>query len=171
MSALPSNVTVAMLTTITVNGPEGLRFLASLQELSQRDDHPRVPPALAAMIEHVTGASSQEDLEHVRLEVAAPLADEIAAFVDELGSPDSWPLLFSAQLNDLVVLVRDVLAEVHVTKREGRTWQYLAAGTVGRLVARKGDLGKLLLLDGPYARDHIYISDRCTTRARSRVVL
>jgi hypothetical protein len=71
------------------------------------------------------------------------------------------------------VLVRDVLAEMHVTKRESRTWMFLPAGTVGRLVAHKGDLGKLLLLDGPGssaesfpAREHAYVSDRCTTRTK-----
>lgn len=152
-----------MLTTITVNGPEGLRFLASLQEHSRRDHGPRVPPALAAMIEHVT-SGSHEEIEHVRLEVAPPLAEEIAAFVDQVSDGGvSWPLLFSAQINELVVLVRDVLAEAQVSKREGRTWRFVAGGTVGRLVARKHDLGKLLLLDGPHARDHVYVSDRCTT--------
>lgn len=175
-----------MLTTITVNGPEGLRFLASLQEQSQRDDSPRVPPALAAMIEHVTGLGSSDsigglggpvglgggttfshdEIEHVRLEVAAPLADEIAAFVEDVSGGKGIPLLFSAQINDLVVLVRDVLAEVQVGKREGRTWRFIPAGTLGRLVSRKGDLGKLLLLDGPSARDHVFVSDRVTTRTR-----
>ncbi len=153
-----------MLTTITVNGSEGLRFLANLQETSDRRP---VPPALAAMIEHLTAASSHEEIEHVRLEVAAPLAEEIAAFIADVSGGQSI-LLFSAQVGDLVVLVRDVLAEISVGKRESRTWQYLPAGTVGRLVGHKGDLGKLLLLDGKGsrfpAREHAFVSDRCTTR-------
>ncbi|MBA2544537.1 MAG: hypothetical protein H0V17_33145 [Deltaproteobacteria bacterium] len=158
-----------MLTTITVNGTEGLRFLANLQEHS-RTGVRAVPPALAAMIEHLTRASSTEDLETVRLEVAAPLAEEIAAFVETVSQGQGTPLLFSAQLGDVVVLVRDVLAEMHVTKREGRMWRFLPAGTVGRLTARKGDLGKLLLIDGPMssfpAREHAFVSDRCTTRTK-----
>lgn len=159
-----------MLTTITVNGPEGLRFLSLLQETSTRERR-SVPPALAAMIEHVTSAS-HEELEHVRLEVAAPLADEIAAFIADVSGGQGIPLLFSAQVGDLVVLVRDVLAEISVGKRESRTWQYLPAGTVGRLVGRKGDLGKLLLLEGKGGRfperEHAYVSDRCTTRKLPR---
>jgi len=161
-----------MLTTITVNGSEGLRFLAGLQ--AAPSDRP-VPPALAAMIEHLA-ATPHDELE-LRLEVAAPLADEIAAFIDDVSGGLGTPLLFSAQVGDLVVLVRDVLAEVIVGKRESRTWQFLPAGSVGRLVGRKGDLGKLLLLDcpdGPEAarstfpvREHAYVSDRCTTRRRS----
>jgi hypothetical protein len=159
-----------MLTTITVNGTEGLRFLASLQEHAKQDSRP-VPPALAAMLEHLTAATSTDELEHVRLEVAAPLAEEIAAFVENVSQGDgSWPLLFSAQIGDLVVLVRDVLAEMHVTKREAKSWMFLPAGSVGRLVARKGDFGKLLLLDGPSdrfpAREHAYVSERCTTRTK-----
>ncbi len=157
-----------MLTTITVNGSEGLRFLTSLQRAAQ--SHGPVPPALAAMIEHL-GTTDQDELEQLRLEVDPPLADEIAAFVDELSGGLGIPLLFSAQVGDLVVLVRDVLAEVSVGKREARTWQYLPAGSVGRLVGRRGDLGKLLLLEGDGEQfpvhEHAYISDRCTTRRRS----
>ncbi len=156
-----------MLTTIIVNGTEGLRFLANLQETSEREAKP-VPPALVAMIEHLTGAASTEELEQVRLEVDAPLADEIAAFVAEISGGQGTPLLFSAQVGDLVVLVREVLAEIAVGKREARTWQYLPAGTIARLVGRRGDLGKLLLLEGHGAkfpvREHAFVSDRCMTR-------
>lgn len=163
-----------MLTTITVNGTEGLRFLASLQEHAQQDSRP-VPPALAAMLAHLTAATSTDELEHVRLELAAPLAEEIATFVEHVAQDQGacWPLLFSAQIGDLVVLVRDVLAEMHITRREARTWRFLPAGTVGRLVSHKGDLGKLLLIRGPGSgseafpvREHAYVSDRCTTRTK-----
>lgn len=159
-----------MLTTITVNGSEGLRFLTGLSRATQSAKP--LPPALAAMIEHL-GRADEEELEQLRLEVGPPLADEIAAFVDDIsgGLGIFWPLLFSAQVGDLVVLVRDVLAEVSVGKREARTWQYLPAGSVGRLVGRRGDLGKLLLLEGDGEQfpmhEHAYISDRCTTRRRS----
>ncbi len=157
-----------MLTTITVNGSEGLRFLTGLSQATQTAKP--LPPALAAMIEHL-GSADQDELEQLRLEVDLPLADEIAAFVDDISGGLGMPLLFSAQVGDLVVLVRDVLAEVSVGKRESRTWQYLPAGSVGRLIGRRGDLGKLLLLEGGGDRfpvhEHAYISDRCTTRRRS----
>jgi hypothetical protein len=159
-----------MLTTITVNGSEGLRFLTGLSRVTQLDTAAKpLPPALAAMIEHL---GSADQLDQISLEVEPPMADEIAAFVDELsgGHGTFWPLLFSAEVGDLVVLVRDVLAEVSVGKREARTWQYLPAGSVGRLVGRRGDLGKLLLLEGSGDRfpvhEHAYLSDRCTTRRR-----
>lgn len=155
-----------MLTTITVNGTEGLRFLTSLQA-ARSSDKP-VPPALAGLIEHVRTAG---DFDQLQLQVAAPLAEEIAAFVDELCHGGT-PLLFSAQVGDLVVLVRDVLAEISVGKREARTWQYLPAGSLGRLVGHRGDLCKLLLIEGGGPKfpvqEHAYVSDRCTTRARGR---
>ena len=149
----------AMLTTITVNGSEGLRSLTGLSRVTQLATPAKpLPPALAAMIEPL-GTADQAEREQISLEVEPPLADEIAAFVDELSGGLGMPLLFSAQIGDLVVLVRDVLAEV-----------YLPAGAVGRLVGRRGDLGKLLLLEGRGERfpvhEHAYISDRCTTRRR-----
>jgi hypothetical protein len=154
-----------MLTTITVNGSEGVRFLASLTERAARARGP-VPPALVAMIEHVVQAGLDEaEVEQVKLEVAAPLAEEIAAFVEDV-SAGGTPLLFSAQIGDLVVTVRDALVEMHAGKRESRTWRYLPRGTRGRLMSRRGDFGKLFLLDGPYAREHAYVSDRCMTRTR-----
>jgi hypothetical protein len=155
-----------MLTTITVNGTEGLQFLASLQERARP-----VPPALVAMIEHVTtGSFGPQDIENVRLECTPSAANEIAAFVESLGDHTRWPLLFSAEIGDLVVIVRDVLAEMQLAKRSspGRTWRFVAGGTRARLVSRSGDIGKLLLLDGPHEREHVYLSDRCTTRSRSR---
>jgi len=155
-----------MLTTITVNGTEGLSFLASLLEQHARAERP-IPPALAARIEHVT-AGDPHDLENVRLEVTTPLAEEIAAFVEDLSGGRGQPLLFSAEVGDIVVIVRDVLAEMHGGKRESRIWRFIAGGTRARLVSRKGDVGKLLLLEGPYEREHAYVSDRCTTRSRPR---
>jgi hypothetical protein len=153
-----------MLTTITVNGSEGYDFLAHLRRPGARF-HGSLPPALAAMVDH---AGDPEDPHSVQVE--ARQAEEIAAFVDDLvhagygSSP--LPLLFSAQTGDLVLVVRDALVELHVGKRESRTWQLVGRGTRGRMVARRGDVGKLLVLDGPIARDHVYVSDRCTTRAR-----
>jgi hypothetical protein len=163
-----------MLTTITVNGSEGYDFLAHLGARF----HGALPPALAAMVasrgfaegsaESITHAPDLE--EPISIQVDAGHAEEIAAFVEELvhagygNTP--LPLLFSAQTGDLVLVVRDVLAELQVGKREPKTWQLVARGTRGRMVARRGDVGKLLVLDGPAAREHVYVSDRSTTRAR-----
>jgi hypothetical protein len=150
-----------MLTTITVNGTEGVRFLASL---GSRVRGP-LPPALAAMIDHVTVAGPN-DL--VALEVESWLADQIAEFVAELvhaGFEDvRQPLLFSAQIGDQVILVRDALVEMQVSKHEMRTWRHLTAGTRGRVTSRRGDTAKVVLRDGPEAGEHAYISDRCMTR-------
>jgi hypothetical protein len=155
-----------MLTTITVNGTEGVRFLASLTDHPSFTARGPVPPALVAMIEHVVqaGLVGGAELDHVRLEVSVPLAEEIAAFVDDL-SGGGMPLLFSAQIGDLVVTVRDALVEIS-GKRDGKVWRFLQAGTRGRLMSRRGDFGKVFLLDGPLARDHAYVSDRSMTRTR-----
>jgi hypothetical protein len=158
MSA-PAAIVKSMLTTITINGTEGYRFLARLGGFEGR-----LPPALAAMVDQTS--TPHEDT--ISIEVESRLADEVAAFVDELVhagfGETALPLLFSAQPGDLVIVVRDALVEVQVGKRESRTWQHVPRGTRGRFVARRGDTGKVLLLDG--ARETAFISDRSMTRAR-----
>jgi hypothetical protein len=150
-----------MLTTITVNGTEGVRFLASL---GSRFRGP-LPPALAAMIDHVKVARPND---HVALEVESWLADQIAELVAELVHAGfegvQQPLLFSAQIGDQVILVRDALVEMQVSKHEMRTWRWMPAGTRGRVTSRRGDTCKVVLRDGPEAGEHAYISDRCVTR-------
>lgn len=162
MSAPPGNVTAAMLTTITVNGYEGFRFL---ERLGTRVRRP-LPPALLALIDHVSAAQP----EVMALEVESWLAEEIADLVElfgpELASAGEPPLLFSAGVGDTVVLVRDVLAEIKVARHEPRTWRALDRDTHGRVVARRGDVAKLLLLDGEEEGAHAYVSDRCMTRVR-----
>jgi hypothetical protein len=138
-----------MLTTITVNGSDGLRFLSSTRSL---------PPALEVM----------RDRELASLEVEPEVAEQVAAFVDELGWRGNPPLLFSAQIGDTVVLARDALVEMHVPQRESRTWRLIAGGTRGRLVARRSELGKVMLLDGPEAHEHAYVSDASMTTVRKR---
>ena len=146
-----------MLTTITVNGSEGLRFLSSLSDQVDRDD--RVPAALVTMV----------DRGLVSIEVEARLAEEIAAFVDGIVGSDHLPLLFSAQINDHVAIARNALVEMHAaSRRHPRTWRFIAGGTRGRLVGRYGELGKVLLLEGREAHEHAYVSDSCMTRMRSR---
>ena len=154
-----------MLTTITINGSEGVRFLASV---GTRFRGP-IPAPLAAMIDHVRVARGNQ-IDHLVLEVEPWLADQIAEFVAELvhaGFEDVvQPLLFSAQIGDVVVLVRDALAEMQGSKHELRTWRFVAGGTRGRVVSRRGDTAKVLLKDGPEAGEHAYVSDRCMTRIR-----
>ena len=164
MSGLPGTVTVPMLTTITVNGSEGLRFLSTFSATFPGP----IPPILATIVDHAAVARPN-DL--VSLEVEPSLAEEVAAFVDHLirsqqsGEFCDPPLLFSAHAGDLVVVVRDALVEIHTDKP--RTWRFVARGTRGRLVARRGDCGKVLLIDSP--RDHAYLSDRSMTRVRAIV--
>jgi hypothetical protein len=157
-----------MLTTITVNGSEGLRFLSMLGTRLRG----RIPPVLAAMVDHAQVARPSE---HVALEVESWLAEQVARFVDELVDSGfdevELPLLFSPQVGDEVRIVRDALVEIHVGRHELRTWRCIPRDTRGRVVARRGDVGKVLLLDA--ARDtgverdrHVYISDRCMTRWR-----
>jgi hypothetical protein len=157
-----------MLTTITVNGPEGLRFLSLLQETSTRERR-SVPPALAAMIEHVTSAASHESSSTFARGRGAARGRDRRVHRGRLGGQGI--ALFSAQVGDPVVLVRGAGRDLgRQAARAGR--QYLPAGTVGRLVGRKGDLGKLLLLEGKGGRfperEHAYVSDRCTTRKLPR---
>ena len=160
MSA-PAAIVKSMLTTITINGTEGYRFLARLGGFAGR-----LPRALAAMVDQTSAPHDQADA--ISIEVESRLADEVAAFVDELVhagfGETALPLLFSAQPGDLVIVVRDALVEVQVGKRDLRTWKHVPRGTRGRFIARRGDTGKVLLLDG--ARETAYISDRSMTRAR-----
>ncbi|MEO8702210.1 MAG: hypothetical protein ABI867_19355 [Kofleriaceae bacterium] len=156
-----------MLTTITVNGSKGFQFLDSLVAV------PSIPAALVAIIASIIDQASTQRLSHdCSVEVEPRLAEEIAAFVDDLlGVPHEPPLLFSAHAGDLVVLVRDALVEMQlsakaVKAREPRTWRHLARGTRGRFVERRGDFGKVLILDGPEAHEHAFVSDRSMTRAR-----
>jgi hypothetical protein len=167
-----------MLTTITVNGTEGLRFLTGLASRPlppplEGQAHPQtqgqtqalaMPPALAAMVDHVT-KTQRVDLDNLRLEVTAPLADEIASFVETISN-GGVPLLFSAEIGDLVMIVRDVLAEIQGSKRGHKTWRFIAAGSRGRLVGRRGDLGKVQLIEGTH-RVIAIVSERCTTRSRA----
>lgn len=155
-----------MLTTITVNGSAGLRFLSQLAAQFAG----ALPPALAMMIDRAALARRGVEPGPLALEVDPWIADQIAAFVEHLvdaGFPTAGqPLLFSAAVGDHVVLVRDALVELARGRHELATWRFVPRGVRGRVVARRGDTAKLQLLDGPGAGGHAYVSDRCTTRIR-----
>ncbi|HEU0030594.1 MAG TPA: hypothetical protein VFQ53_08175 [Kofleriaceae bacterium] len=167
-----------MLTTIRINGHEGLRFLSVLGATFRGS----LPPALAAMVERASRRAAQPPVE---LELETEMAEEVEAFVHELvgagfARGESLPLLFSPQVGDVVVIARDLLVEFKVNVKRGmpapRIWRYVGRGTRGRLVARRegrkqlaegGDSGTVQLLDGPHAQELAYIGDASMTRTRS----
>jgi hypothetical protein len=112
-------------TTITINGSEGERFLASLASYSAP-----VPRALRWL------ATSR----HRSIDVDPSDAEQIAQFVDDLLDA-GWidvaapPLLYSPKVGDLVVLVAEALLEVARTAPGlPPTWLCLPAGTEGTLL-------------------------------------
>lgn len=151
-----------MSTTITVNGAVGLQFLSSMERAMQ------VGRPLPRALERLMRS------EDPSIEVDAELADELAAFVDELAARgllrgSDQPLLFSPGIGDEVVIVRDALLELQPSARRApRRWCLIARGTRARLVARHGELGRLVLNDGPYAGEIAFASERSMTRARVR---
>lgn len=114
-----------MTTTITINGSEGERFLASLASYSAP-----VPRALRWL------ATSS----HRSIDVGVGDAEQIARFVDDLLDA-GWievaapPLLYSPKVGDLVVLVGEALLEVARTAPGlPPTWICLPAGLEGTLL-------------------------------------
>lgn len=150
-----------MHTTITVNGADGLRFLSSLEHALQF--HRPLPRALEWLMRS----------EDPSIEVEAELAEQVAEFVDELAAR-GWipgidhPLLFSPRIGDEVVVVRDALLELQAARRAPRSWCLIARGTRGRLVALHDGIGRVVLADGPYAREIAYVQETTMSRARPR---
>jgi len=112
-------------TTITINGAEGERFLASLASYSAP-----VPRALRWL------AASR----HRSIEVDPRDAEQIARFVDDLLDA-GWidmvapPLLYSPKVGDLVLVVAESLLEVaRSTPGLPPTWLCVPAGTEGKLL-------------------------------------
>jgi hypothetical protein len=112
-------------TRITINGAAGDRFLSSLGRY--RAPMPRALRWLATS-------------PHRTIEVGRDDADLIARFVEDLLAAgwvavDAPPLLFSPRVGDVVVLSRDVLAEV-ARARPGSAprWELVEAGTRGKLI-------------------------------------
>ena len=70
------------------------------------------------------------------------------------------------ELGEEVLIVRDALLEVQTSRRSGRTWCFIEQGTRARLIARHDDIGRLVLSDGPYAREVAFASERLIARAQ-----
>ena len=149
-------------TTITVNGPQGERFLSSL--LSYRAPVPRALRWLAQ------GAQRS-------IEVDPRDAEVVAQFVDELLA-SGWldvdqPLLFSPRVGDEVLVTHDVLAEVSRTGRNApSSWRFVEAGSRGKLLGWRGVEDEpsraVIELHGVERRVVVFVREGKVTRARRR---
>jgi hypothetical protein len=144
-------------TTITINGNEGERFLASLA--AYRAPVPRALRWLA-------GGGYRS------VEVDRNDAEAIADFVRELIASgwidvDEPPLLFSPRVGDQVLMRGDVLAEI-ARQQPGLppTWRYLPAGTTGKLLGWRGEARAIVDIDGTERRLVVFVSLGAVTRAR-----
>lgn len=144
-------------TTITVNGAEGDRFLASLAAYRAP-----VPRALRWLVDH----------RYRSIEVDRTDAELIATFVTELIDSgwidlDEPPLLFSPRVGDHVRMCDDVLAEV-ARQSPGLPpmWRHVPAGATGRLLGWRGPERAVVDLDGFERRVVVFVSMRRLTRAR-----
>ena len=150
---------MTMITTITLNGAAGSRFLAQLGTL-YRDAMP------AALVEALVERGSAD--------LAASAAEELASFIDSVlaeGIVDAGPppILFSPEPGDHVVVARDALVQLEVGKKSRPLWCSLTRGTRGRMVARYEDRGRVFVKDGPFAQQYVFMTDRCMTRERTTV--
>src|SRR4029079_429400 len=126
-------------TTITINGTDGDRFLASLSRYRAP-----VPRALRWLADNAFRS----------IEVDRRDAEQVAAFVAELIS-SGWidleepPLLFSPRIGDQVRMRCDVLAEVarHMPGLPP-TWRGVPTGTTGRLLGWRGEGRAIVDIDG-----------------------
>ena len=158
MSARLAIVSLAMLdvtTTITINGNEGDRFLASLARYRAP-----VPRALRWL---ATG-------DYRSIEVDCRDADEVATFVEgllgtgwiEIGAP---PLLFSPRVGERVLVCGDVLVEVgRHAPGTAPSWRYLPTGTTGRLLGWRGEGRAIVEVHGAERRLVVFMGVRWLTR-------
>jgi hypothetical protein len=144
-------------TTITVNGDEGTRFLASLASY-----HAPVPRALRWLVDNA----------YRRIEVDRTDAELIAEFISDLLA-SGWidveepPLLFSPRVGDQVELRGDVLAEI-ARQQPGLppTWRYLSAGTTGKLLGWRGEGRAIIDVDGTDRRLVVFLGVDSVIRVR-----
>lgn len=125
-----------MYTTITVNGLGGARFLSVLgEQLASHRSH--LHPALAPLLDgRVTS-----------LEVDTALAEQVADALEPLLLDDAAPppLLFSPNVGDSIVIVRDALFEYQPPARRGaRIWRFTPCGTKGRVIAHEGTTDRVM---------------------------
>ena len=149
-----------IMTTITINGPEGDRFLASLDEY--RAPIPRALQWLA-------------DSERRSIDVDRTDAEVIAEFVSDVIA-SGWidveqpPLLFSPRVGDQVRVRGDVLAEI-ARNAPGLppTWRFLPAGTTGKLLGWRGEQRAIIDVESIDTGDRrlvVFVSTSHITRAR-----
>lgn len=135
-------------TTITVNGEQGARFLASLARY-----YAPVPRALRWLAEH--------GFPWVRVDRFD--ADLIADFVSEVLASgwidlDEPPLFFSPRVGDEVRVVTDVLAEIgRATPGLPPMWRYLPAGTTGKLLCWRGERRAVIDVHGEERRLVVFL--------------
>ena len=142
-------------TTITVNGHEGDRFLASLERYRAP-----VPRALRLLVR----ARSRS------IEVDRSAADEVADFVAGLLDAgwidiEAPPLLFSPRVGDHVLICEDVLVEVsrHAPGMPP-TWRFLPAGMTGKVLGWRGEERVIVDVRGTERRLVVYMTTRRLTR-------
>ena len=144
-------------TTITVNGEDGARFLASLIRYRAP-----VPRALRFLV----------DNEYRSIEVDRNDAELIAEFVSDLLASgwldiDEPPLLFSPRVGDQVRLCSDVLAEIaRQTPGLPPTWRYLPAGTTGKLLGWRTETRAIIDVDDMDRRLVVFLGVDAVTRVR-----
>ncbi len=144
-------------TTITINGDDGDRFLASLA--TYRAPVPRALRWLATS-------------ERRAIEVDSIDADVIAEFVSHVLE-SGWidvvepPLLFSPLVGDQVRMRSDVLAEI-ARQAPGLppTWRFLPAGTTGRLLGWRGETRAVVDIDDVDRRLVVFVRVDALVRAR-----
>jgi len=142
-------------TTITVNGAQGDRFLASLSSY-----HEPVPRALRWL------AAS----DYRSIEVDPTDAEQVAQFVADLLDA-GWladieePLLFSPRVGDQVRICHDVLAEIarHAPGLPPM-WRYVPGGATGKLLGWRGEGRAVIDVEGAEKRLVVYLSERRITR-------
>lgn len=144
-------------TTITVNGEDGARFLASLVRYRAP-----VPRALRFLVEN----------DYRSIEVDRHDAELVAEFVSDLLASgwldlDEPPLLFSPRVGDLVQVRSDVLAEI-ARQAPGLppTWRYLPAGTTGKLVGWRSETRAIIDVDGMDRRLVVFLRIDAVARVR-----
>jgi hypothetical protein len=150
-------------TTITINGPQGERFLSSLGGYEMP-----LPRALHRL--------AQGEQRSIQVDPAD--AELVAKFVDELLA-SGWldveqPLLFSPRVGDEVLVTHEVLAEVSlVGKHAPAAWRLVAAGTRGKLIGYKDREGEppraVVDLAGVERRLVVFVTESKITRARRRL--
>lgn len=144
-------------TTITVNGSQGDRFLASLAAYRAP-----VPRALRWLADH----------RYRSIEVDRTDAELIAIFVSQLIESgwielDGPPLLFSPRVGDQVRMCADVLAEVaRPSPGLPPMWRHVPAGATGRLIGWRGEDRAVVDLGGFERRLVVFVSVKRLTRVR-----